>query len=795
VNKAKAFLRGSGIGFSGRIPDFAKGFGRNSLLNFANGLKKLGMIQYPFRAGEPVPKIAKSMVDLQPKKPVLAKDMNVSGLGLELRSPSFLGEGPREFAGDRGLAANDYAAKLKTYSDVVRDVYKRHNIKDASEKVYQAMGDVPDQINEVVRQLGPLVRDRQQMEELLGVSRDQDPSGEIQARLDEFDKENKAKMEALVQQKDALYDEAWRRIEKVARKHSDARVALWMEPAEKRPEWLAGIMKPNEIAAANELRALMKSFRDAGKSVGLAMLDNDYITHLLRLREMYEASEKYNGAKDDDNIRAILDFHHRDPRSVNLFPSVHAAMDYYIPTISRKLANQPVLNKWYQSDTGVAGVNDYLDPTSKYYQPNFGNWVEGQMREMQNPRRPGATEKILRTGKNIEIAKDLAFNQRVGFRHAVTKFANNIAMHRAYMLDAAKDYGMYVAGKAENLPFIKTAFKGITGKDLDFDSMTPEETKTVQALVSNFIGRRQIMAALNEDPLIANYRREIFNGFFGPSFRGVANKPLKAGRTLRNALGAPVTQVEALENFFNMAASIQRGEGKGLSTAEQSRALINNIMRISQCGGYDASQFVKSQMGGLTAFTQAPSKNIELLAETLKRGLKGEKDIYGTNGTTDLLATMAVYGALGLGSAKLGTPLWHTLIHLPFINVNLLRPGAQYAYYKVKGTQTQSPEDARKALLALAEMRGIEENSFNSIAIPAYDVGKDLITIAMNPKGFIKGLPAAKQLKAEMGRPPRGFKNWLDYLANVSSNDEYQKRRNIRTGIKRMRSLNRQAEE
>ena len=803
-----------------RIKDGFKGLGPSpndrvrkatAMLNMYESLAKANRVQMPFIEGRPDPEVASSMIGGRP--PLLEKDSNVSVLGQSFRSPHFLGPGERAYIIDRIIADSHEASLTDAHSRVVRDTLKKEGIKDDSEMIDKRMSPLHDEITKLVRRLAPLtaqrrgkeaellkqrqrvsqhiLRDMEERAQAMGKKLDHDDllkamdkaekAPEVQAAKSDlalFGSVHQQDMEADVIAKNGLYDKAQKEIRDIAKVSPDTRVALWMEPEAKRPYWLEEMMKPNEIRAAERLTELNAKFRDAGKKVGLAMRNEEYITHLFRPMEAYLAETTAEGRKA---LQEVLDFQHRDDASMNLMPSVHAAMSYYIPTISRKLARQPLLNKW-MGQLNDQGQNAYQDPNSKFYAKNFGDWLEREIKEMQYPPHPDVVDRTLGWIKQAEMTKLLAANPRVGVKHAVSKLANNLAFHRSYTAPAMGEYMVNLARRAENLPLIGTAFKNTTGRVLDLTGhLSAEDQAKVQILMSNLVQRRQIMAALNEDPLMAKYQQPLFNSFFGHGARGMAENVFKGARKVKRIAGFPVSQIEAMENFVNVAASLQRGQDVGLSQEDQIRGAIGNILDISQRGGADASRFTKSKVGALTALTQTPSKMYELYAQTIKRAVKGEKDIYGTTGATDLISMMAVHGALiALGEksgkmvGKRGLKLYHMLYHPPAMNPEVASKYAQYAYHEAMAhSGVGGKQHEREALRLKLSGDGDIRNLITLSTIG--DIGSDIKNLSNAPMAFAKGLPAVQQWAALAGKVPHSYESKLHYLAGVKSED-YEKR-------------------
>lgn len=784
--------------FANRIKMTAKALGgetgqafrniRNGgILRLAKALDAEGKLQHDYDpATQAVPRFSDALFEGSAKpKPI--KDMDVGEVGQYFRSPFFQTKGlfkPGEAPSvDREMVTVDAIAKINAGVHFVKDVFKRNDIRDHSDMIDRRMKPHQKAILDVVTKLTPLVKTREAFLNALDNFETEQSRDEVQKRLDEFDRENQADMEKLVQEKERLYTGANNEIRSLAKGSPDVRVALWME-TEKRPVWLEPLMKPNEIKAAKELTTYMEESKRAGEDRGLKMRDEAYITHLFKPTDIYAYDSTSEGAQ---LARDILDFHHRQENSINLMPSAHAAMSYYVPTISRKLAMQPFLNKWYKG-----GKNDYLDPNSPFYAPNFGQWLQREITEMQYPRRISVAENGVDIVKQAEITKLLALNQRTAIKHVVGKLTNLVGLHHAYMLPGAANYMVLMARKAENLPLVGRAFETTTGKVLDKMNMSKDDAKLVQTLMSNLALNKQIRNTLYENPLIAQYQESILNANFGPSVRGFARSVKNKAVWVRNALGQPITAVEAFENGVNFLSSAQQGEAAKLTPDQNLRGAIVNMLAYSQRGGHDASRFVKSPEGRIgTALTQTPSKMIELYADILRRGITGEKDIYGSDGTANMVRAIAAIGIVSYLGSRKGHKLYKMLLHPPLLNMTWAENLVQYGYFSAVGKD-------REALLAKARMQG---SSFGAITTtPVGDILNDIYTAVGSPKAFAKSIPAVQQIRSELpenlgGKVPRGYTDTSHYLT-TSPTPEAEKaweKLGERKGLQKMRQDARKA--
>ncbi len=769
INMGKVMTRlGEVLKASAKEPlEAFKNLSNGAVLKLAKAEDAAGKLQHAYDPSKPgvFPGFADSPIEGS-QKPFLKKDLQVGKLGQEFRSPSFQlapyfenGESPSV---DREMVSTDAIAKASAATSFVRDVYRRNKIVDDSTMIDQRMSPHQKAIRETLEKLTPLIKQREALVESADMFDEERSRDIVSKRLQEFDRDNQAEMERLLEQKDRLYDAAKKEIQSVAQKSSDARVALWMD-SDHHPVWLQGMIQPNEIQAAKEMTSFMEEAKRAGEKRGLAMRDEPYVTHLFKPVEMYARDQNGESARI---ARDVLDFHRRQEGSINLMPSIHAVMDYYVPTISRKLAMQPFLNKWY-----TGGKNDYLDPNSKYYAPHFGEWMQREINEMEHPRQLGIVEKGFGVIKDAEITRLLAANQRTAVKHLVGKLTNLVGLHHAYTLPGATNYMALMARRAENLPLVGKAFEATTGKILDATHMSKEDAQLVQTLMSNLALNRQVRNALYENALIAEYQEPILNAYFGKGVRGIAGKAKRGYIWTRNALSQPVAAAEAFENGVNFLSSVQHGEAAGLTPDQNLRGAIVNMLAYSQRGGHDATRFVKSPIGRVgTALTQTPSKMMELYADIVRRGVTGEKDIYGGDGTANLVRAILAFGAVSTLGVLTKNKLSRMLIHPPITNTDWFSDATQWAYHSAMGHK-------QKALDAKARMQGSNWGPAN--LTPVTDIMADAYAAMNSPKGFLKKTPAVQQIRSELpksmgGKIPKGYEDTLHYLT-TSPTEEAEK--------------------
>jgi hypothetical protein len=757
----------------------------SAVVALARSLDAKGMLQLPYDPSTRVmPTIAKSMVTGDVPAPlkngsganrdIPDMDTRANQLAHGLRSPHKIiesmfspGEGPNI---DQEFVSNHYIVLQKALTDYVNGVHKRYQIPDHSARIGAVMDPYRTQIRDTEQWLVPLINTRKEMETMLDQA---ERPGTLAKRLEEFDEENSERIEEGRSALQNLYREAKLKIQDLAQTTPEVRVAMYMEPPKKRPAWLADIIKPNEVEAAKALLRFTSEARVAGSQLGIPMRQDEYITHLFAPQGASRFTRDMTG-EQERVARDILAFHRRQPDSVNLMPSTHAAMAYYVPTISRKIATQPFLNKWYQG-----GKNVYLDQNdSTHYAPNFGKWLQQRITEIEHPPQETVWEKGFQAIKSAEITKDMAFNQRVTIKHLVGKVTGLVALHHAYLLPASKDFVLRLARKPENLPLVRSAYERITGKPFEVD----KDAKLVQALTTNLISSRQIRNALMEDPLVAEYNQPTLNAFFGRSVRGMVQPVLNVAQKTRNILGQPLTAVEAFENELNFLASVHQGQKARLTPEEDVRGAVLNLLDYSFRGGHDASAFLKSPMGRMTAFSQTPTKMLENYVDIIRKGFNGEPDIYGSAGGATLIRAIVAAGAVSwLGEQygkKAGLKLWRMLLHVPVVNEDYASDALSYAYHTLMADASNDPKHRRSALLAHRRMQGNQQGAMT--LSPAGDILEDLTRLTNNPKAFVKSFPAVKQIDSEVGKVPKGYEDTLHYLSNAPTPEAEKKWEHMR---------------
>jgi hypothetical protein len=749
----------------------AKGIMNDGVVELAKQLDKNNQIQ-KLPKGAEFPTISESMID--PELPKPAGDLTATQIGQHFRSPHNLEDAvwkaPDGFTVDRMIADNDRTIKTAAYTLWASKLLK--GVKDSSAIVQRVMSPAAKGIFDASEKLTPLLKEREEIQKRIDKSQSDISTRTFERALEDFDKRNGRKIEALTRQKDAGYRQAKTAIMRLAQKYADVRIAL---AAEDTP-WVKALMKPGEQEIAEKIKEGMKTFSTELGKRGIDAEIDQYLPHLIRPLD----AARYTTPEGQKQIREVLGFHQRDPNSINLFPTIHGAMSYYIPTVSKKLAEQPLYNKWVPS-VAEAGQH-YLDPNSEYYAPQFGAWLKRNLEEIQNVQPRPFGEGILRAAKNFEILKTIAFSPRVAVKHSV-KTLNLLGLHHTWLLPAGKDLAIQYAKKAENIPLVGEALKSLESK--------PQDTDLVQALMANLMATKQIGKMLREDPLVADYQNQLFGRQVGPGLQMAKTLGTKA----MNLAGYPTTAIESLENGLNILATMQHGQAAGLDPSQNIKNVIMNILDYNYRGGADAAKYQRDRIGALTMFTQTPAKGIELQAKLLKKALAGEKDIYGSPYSAQLIRHIIALGAASILAEKFGHNIFKMMLHPPSVNIGWSGHIAKAAYLGAWGKLAGIPIAERKAKDELAMSMGDWKGPFS--LTPVTGVVSDLYSLVVDPMALFKDASAYKQGKAIVsGEPPRGYKDVPHYLSDSPTPEEEQRREEQakKAGYKMMKSIHRRAQ-
>lgn len=771
--------------------------GETPFQNLAQALEDNHQLQHLDSGRGGLADIADSMID--PTLPVPNGDLKSGAAAQFVRSPHQMeeqvlpqGKGPTN---EKALADNH---RMMIQASGTQWGFRTiRNIRDASKIVQRKMTPVAKDIFSTARQLKPLLDAREKMEADLRKARekaakkiaDQRESKEISKALrsggpgdrreglergteaallnamdlaendegvikardarDEWEKKNGTKTAALRSQLRDHYAKARGLVEDLAKKHADVRVALLaeMEEGAETPDWVKKYATAEDHRVAGEVKEGMQKYRAALKKRGIPVLEDPYITHLLGPLD----PDRFTTPEGRQQIREVLAFHHRQPGSMNLFPTVHGSLSVYIPTVARKLAYQPWLNKWVK--------NPYLQEGGEMHAPKFGAYLNNMIREMENPRTPPVYQPVVQAVKQFEILKTLAFSPRVAIKHAV-KTANLLGFHHAWLLPAMKDLTKLYAERAENVPLIRTAVKALGGH--------PEDMSLTQTLAANLMATKQISRMLREDPMVAEFER------------GVLDRPItKAGSKIVTLAGYPVTAVEAFENGLNMMASIRRGAAKGMSPTEQIQATMLNILDYNYRSGADAAKYLKDPAANIgLMYTMTPTKGLEIQGKILSRGLKGEKDIFGSDETAHLIRHVVALGAIGLIGKKYQHNLFKMMFHPPVLNTDWAANMVKSAYYLSTGDRQKS---IRALAAAAGDWRGaLSLSPMGSLSLDLYALAASMMKGSVTP--LTSKTSAINQAKVVFGgKPPAGYADRAHYLTDSPTKAEQDLREYLAT--------------
>jgi hypothetical protein len=803
---AKRAITGAVHAISEGISPF-RHLGDNAFKNLAQALDGNNQLQHLDAGTGGLAEQADSMID--PTLPKPKGDLKSGTVGQYGRSPHQI-EGQVHEPGegiviDQSLAANDRV--MKQAAGTQWAVRTLRGVKDASKVVQKVMTPVSQNIFRVSRQLDPLERQAEALDKALkqateraatrianeseakGIDRalksgqagdrskglkrgteeallnamgmaGNDPSvvkaRELKAK---WDAKNRGTMKRLQDELKGHYTNADARIQELAKKYQDVRVSLLAElPADGAPpEWLEKIATKQDMEVAGQIREGMDKYREALKKRGIPVLEDPYITHLLKPLD----TQRFSTPEGRLQIKQVLSFHHRNG-NMNLFPTAHGSLSYYIPTVARKLAYQPVLNKW--------GKNPYLTEGGDYYAPKYGAWLNERLRDMEYPKEPPVYAPILQAAKQFEILKTIAFSPRVAVKHAI-KTANLLGYHHTWLLPAMKDMAVNYAQDAANAPLIQKAVKALGG--------TPRDQSLTQVLAANLMATKQISRMLREDPMVAEYER------------GTLDRPVtKLAGKIGTLAGYPVTAVEAFENGLNMMASVRRGAAAGFDANKQIRATMLSILDYNYRGGADAAKYLKDPVANAgIMFTMTPAKGLEIQAKILAQGLKGEKDVFGSDETAHLIRHVVALGAIGLIGKKYGHDLFKMMFHPPLVN-------AHWAANMTKGMfhyffTPDKMQGKREVAAAVGDWRGAATSSpVLGISADIYALAASLMKGSASP--LLSSVSSIKQAKILTGQEkPRGYADAAHYLTDSPTPAEERRReaQAVRKGLPTVQRL------
>ena len=447
---------------------------------------------------------------------------------------------------------------------------------------------------------------------------------------------------------------------KSMQQYKDARIAVYAEGGLKKvrpgqyrfkqdPVNATINLSPDEIKIGDAIVKYMQQTRDALNAVGIKTLQKkQYMTHLWREfgddKGVMKLSYKFR------TTPSVLNFMGRVGGSRMWLPSTHAILKAYIPIAERKIAYQPLLNRW-NIDKNLGGLPNY--PGLRKY---LNEWLTRNTErvEMTSP------EKLLNMYVGLEYLRLIGFSASVGVKHA-TKVSGTLAS--TGFIPTVK--GAALLTKAPVQAALKKA--GIKGKHNEL------------RVVNSFVAGRNIVGMLDEFPLLGSEQ--------------MVRSLLRRARTLT---AQPTVAIEWLDHGTSVLATIVKAQNKGVSYATAHRAIWETIMDVNFWGrAVDMPMWQRNVVArALSMFQMTPWKLAELKGKFLHGtfadwpkvpkiavgsdpidiklkligdALAGRKDILGTPMGAKLVRYAMVVGAAETVARTFDTTLWDMFMHLPWV--------------------------------------------------------------------------------------------------------------------------------
>ena len=722
--------------------------GENPVVKFFNEADQRGMIQHAYEkgSGELAP-LANSMITGE--APKVVKDLDygtTTNLKKFFVSPHIIedgvfptGEGPTI---DAQKAATHVVMMRGEATRFFQDIL--HPFGDNSAELAKQISPLFKQFRKFAEQFYPLdIQQRQLMDAMK--SKDAKKAGEAKVANQQWMEQNGAKYDALNTTIKKILDHRNRMIEGFAEKYADARIYL---AAEGKP--VAGLTG-SERKAANSYKQAMQAYKAKLDAAKIPTIDDDYVPHLVRQLDP-EAFQVSAISGVEKKVPEILKFAERMEDSKAWLPSAYGAASIYVPTASRKLAMQPILDKW-RPMIDPNNLNGYTNPGSPNYAPNAGAYVEGMIGNMLKPRETNLVVKIVDALKAYETFRLLAFNPRTGYKH-LFKLANMLGEHHVWLGPGGKDI---VQARIANTPVLK----GLV------DNLGLTDWRAKAQLVHQFYGTREILGMLQENPFISGLSDPLESKIAGSrAAKAVGNTRL----FLKNVIAQPVKSVEAFENGLNILSSIEKG--RNLPFEKSMNGMILNILDYNFRGGADAAEYLKNPSSRwATMFTQTPQKLAELHAKIVRRGLAGQRDIFGSEDSAKMVRHVIALGAVAGMSAMQGINWADSMLHVAGVNTDFLKHSGKMMFYKAMAGATGKEDYSDKALeneLLLLGDRGLISVS------PFFGLKDEIDTlVGGGPSAWVNSMPGVKQIKAGIkGQAPIGYSTPGRYMTGTQSEEE-----------------------
>jgi hypothetical protein len=485
------------------------------------------------------------------------------------------------------------------------------------------LSDIPDATKEVTRRLKPLFARHQNT--ITEVNRLNDTIAHLESTINKIpnkmDPQVSRLNHELADAKDALKrmsiplkrlsDE--HSIISSSLAHDNPGVRVYMAAADELPIGIR--LTRAEQKASKSIRDYMTSTRDALKSVGIPIINEKaYMPRIWsHLLDSPEAQNVFAKATQAQQIPGLLPFMSRTPGARSWFPSVHAAMDAYIPTAEFKIAYQPFLKRWSQY------INTIQQPRLREY---MQNWVT---KNLYAPKQ-SVWESGLNGAVGFEYARLIGLSLSTGVKH-LTKLANTFATYGTEPF--AK--GIYSMAKIPVKTYMNNL--GLRGR--------PAELQAVRV----FVNGQSLSRYLDELPRLS-----------------------KTMNNLQRFIGNPVTAIEAFDNGVSVLAGIVKAGRQNMPIDRAMRAITETILSSNFRSGGDQPLWQKNPIiRGFTMFQSTPFKLTEFKINMIRDALKWKRDAFGTLGGTKLVRYALAIGLAETTARHFGTSLIEGFLHLPFV--------------------------------------------------------------------------------------------------------------------------------
>lgn len=455
---------------------------------------------------------------------------------------------------------------------------------------------------------------------------------------------------AIQEQLQQVYAAVTKNSAEMAKSNPDVRIFLHASeaPGSEAQMKLEGLMGPAEVAMSNKLREYFQERKLNMEDVGLTTMADPYV-HWSGIRDMApeafdrlrDAMSKHRGREGEVvPLQDVLNFLHRDG-NVPFNPSATSSLASYIPSVNRRLALQPFLNRW----------NAAIDSNFNGKAPRAAKYINEMI---QSGMEPGKHSEALSLIRNMTFLKTLWGNLGTAVKHGFKvplTYADHGPMNFVRALSGAGD-AVLPEGFTEH-PSVKKALKQVS----KLTGGLEEGEREVALRLSQAMGAtKEMNAAIADIPWLQDTHQN----------RTVLQKLNKYAREANNVGTTPVRLVEQMELGINVLASLMRARDAGIGGDNAIRGAIHSTLANNFRGLWDTSPFLRTTQGQvLGMFTGTPTKILGRYAEYAL--LPEAVDIYGTKNGTKMVRSLLILGALKAAGEELDSDLFGKAIHTPFI--------------------------------------------------------------------------------------------------------------------------------